>query len=192
MAGVALMTLGWICWRAWAPLVARGTAALCVAGVSLGDIYRRVAWQAWRLATSTFVLRDRPGTWRQSSTFVLRGRRGTWRHLPSFCVAGVALGDIHHCFAWQAWRLATSTFVLRGRRALGDANTQTSTQTSFTHTSRTHNLEHTSLLNTLLSHTNLNTYTTSTHNAFIHNTHTHTTLSHKPEHTVLSHLFQRT
>ena len=116
MAGVALMTLGWICWRAWAPLVARGTAALCVAGVSLGDIYRRVAWQAWRLATSTFVLRDRPGTWRQSSTFVLRGRRGTWRHLPSFCVAGVALGDIHHCFAWQAWRLATSTFVLRGRR----------------------------------------------------------------------------
>ena len=38
-------------------------AALCVAGVALGDIH----------------------------LFVSRGRRGTWRHLPSFCEAGVAL-----------------------------------------------------------------------------------------------------
>ena len=38
-------------------------------------------------------------------TLTLRGRRGTWRHPPSFCVAGVALGDIHLHFAWQAWRL---------------------------------------------------------------------------------------
>jgi len=37
---------------------------------------RHFAWQAWHLATSTFVS---------------RGRRGTWRHLPSFCEAGVAL-----------------------------------------------------------------------------------------------------
>jgi len=51
-----------------------------VAGVALGDIHLRFAWQAWQLATSPFVL---------------RGRRGTWRHLPSFHVAGVALGDIH-------------------------------------------------------------------------------------------------
>ena len=35
---------------------------------------------------------------------------------PSFCVAGVALGDIHLHFAWQAWHFTTSTFVLRGRR----------------------------------------------------------------------------
>ena len=33
-----------------------------------------------------------------------------------FCVAGVALGDIHLRFAWQAWHLATSALVLRGRR----------------------------------------------------------------------------
>ena len=43
-----------------------------------------------------------------------------------FCVAGVALGDIHldftwqawHnlTFAWQAWHNLTSTFALRGRR----------------------------------------------------------------------------
>ena len=87
---------------------------------------RHFAWQAWRLVTSTFTL---------------RGRRGTWWHRPSLCVAGVALGDMdlhfvweaRHLwhwagcggawvwraprhFAWQAWRLVTSTFTLRGRR----------------------------------------------------------------------------
>ena len=30
------------------------------------------------------------------------GRRGTWRHPPPFPVAGVALGDSHLGFAWQA------------------------------------------------------------------------------------------
>ena len=38
VAGVVLMGLGWLWWRAWVCLVARGTAALCVAGVALGDI----------------------------------------------------------------------------------------------------------------------------------------------------------
>ena len=33
-----------------------------------------------------------------------------------FCVAGVALGDIHLDFTWQAWHNCTSTVVLRGRR----------------------------------------------------------------------------
>ena len=49
-------------------------------------------------------------------------------------MAGVALGDIDLHFAWQAWRLVTSTFTLRGGRgtdpralcvagvALGDIN----------------------------------------------------------------------
>ena len=68
-------------------LVAGDAAALCVAGVALGDIYLRFAWQAWHLVTSTLVLRGRPGT---------------WSHPPSFCVAGVALGHIHLRFAWQA------------------------------------------------------------------------------------------
>ena len=31
-------------------------------------------------------------------------------------MAGVALGDIHLHFAWQAWHLVTSTVTLRGRR----------------------------------------------------------------------------
>jgi len=55
VAGVALVTLGWVWWRTWSPLVARHAAALCVAGVALGDIHLRFTWQAWHLATSTFV-----------------------------------------------------------------------------------------------------------------------------------------
>jgi len=37
VAGVALLALGWVWWRAWSPLVARDAAVLCVAGVALGD-----------------------------------------------------------------------------------------------------------------------------------------------------------
>ena len=119
VAGVTLMALGWLWWRAWSPLVAGDAAALCVAGVALGDIHLRFTWQAWHLETSTFVSRGRRGSygiglalvarlvavgrrWRRGT---LRGRRGTWWHPPSFHVAGVALGDIHLRFAWQAWYL---------------------------------------------------------------------------------------
>ena len=145
VAGMALMTPDWIWWRAWAPLAARGAAALCMAGVALAHINFRFAWQAWRLATSTFVLRGRRGPYDTGLDLVARlgavsrpwrrgtvhGRRGTCSHQLSFCVAGVALahmhqlsfcmagsalGDIDLCFVWQAWRLLTSTFVLRGRR----------------------------------------------------------------------------
>ena len=48
VAGVALMALGWLWWRPWT-LVAGDATALCVAGVALGDISLRFAWQAWHL-----------------------------------------------------------------------------------------------------------------------------------------------
>ena len=41
VAGVALVALGWVWWRAWSPLVA------------LGDIDVPFAWQAWYLVTPT-------------------------------------------------------------------------------------------------------------------------------------------
>ena len=44
-------------------LVARDAAALCVAGVALGDSDVRFPWQAWHTLTSTFVLRGRRGTY---------------------------------------------------------------------------------------------------------------------------------
>ena len=114
-------------WRAWSGFVACDAAALCVAGVALGDIRllagalgpdlspvtpRHFAWQAWHLVTSTLVSRGRRT--KLASTVVLRGRRGThgtgWRAWSGFvacdaaalCVAGVALGDIHPRFTWQA------------------------------------------------------------------------------------------
>ena len=41
MAGVALRALDWLWWCAWTGLVAGDAAALCVAGVALGDIRLR-------------------------------------------------------------------------------------------------------------------------------------------------------
>ena len=103
-------------WRAWAGLVARDAAALCVAGVAQCHIQLRFTWQAWRNVTSTFVLRGRLGTygtgWRAWAGFsrpwrrgTLRVRRGTMSYQASCHVAGVAQCHIHLCFAWQAWHL---------------------------------------------------------------------------------------
>ena len=50
-------------WRAWTGLGACDAAALCVAGVALGDIHLRFTWQVWHLVTSTFVSRGRHGAW---------------------------------------------------------------------------------------------------------------------------------
>ena len=113
------------------------------AGVALGDIDLHFVWKAWRLATSTCILRGRRGTygtglalvahlvhvWHRCRCSCFCGRRDIWRHRPSFSVAGMALGDIDLRFAagvalgdidlhfvWKAWRLATSTCILRGRR----------------------------------------------------------------------------
>ena len=52
---MALRALGWLWWRAWTGLVAGDAAALCVAGVALGDICLAFTSQAWHLATSIFV-----------------------------------------------------------------------------------------------------------------------------------------
>ena len=73
--------------------------------------------QAWHLARWIVTFRGRCGTYGTGLALVarsvptcpsgrrgfLRGRRGTWRHSSSFHVAGVALGDIHLRFTWQAW-----------------------------------------------------------------------------------------
>ena len=47
VASVALTALGWLWWRAWALFGAVVAAAVCVAGVALGDIDVHSAWQAW-------------------------------------------------------------------------------------------------------------------------------------------------
>ena len=54
-------------------LVAGDAAALCVAGVALGDIHLRFTWQAWHHLTFPLVLRGRRGThgtgWRAWARF---------------------------------------------------------------------------------------------------------------------------
>ena len=63
-----------------------------MAGVALGDIGLRFAWQAWHLVTSILTLRGRRGTygtglalvtrlvpvWHRGRRLRLRARRGTW------------------------------------------------------------------------------------------------------------------
>ena len=119
VAGVALMALGWLWWRAWVGFGSVDAAAVCVASVALGDIERRFAWQTWHLATWTSTLRGRRGTYGTGLALVPHlgwsavdaaavcaagvALGDTWRHRASLCVAGVALGDMD--FAWQAWHL---------------------------------------------------------------------------------------
>ena len=92
---------------ACAPSTFAHPPSVCVAGVALGEMYLRLAWQVWHLwhwAGSGGVLGRRvshsPGAprhfaWRAwhsaALTPHLRGSRGTWWHLPAFGVAGVAL-----------------------------------------------------------------------------------------------------
>ena len=146
------------------------------------------------------------------------GLGAPWSHVTprNFCVAGVALGDIHLHFAWQAWHLVTFTFILRGRRGtswhFGTRNScahrlchTTLSHSifhipSFAHSFVTHHLCHTPSLpifvTNYLSHTIFVTHhvshTTLSHTIFPHTifvTHhlSHTTLSHTLSHTTLSH-----
>ena len=91
VAGVALRALGWLWRRAWTGLVAGDAAALCVAGVALGDIRLSFTWQAWHLVTSTFVSRGTPGTWSHPP---LCGRRGTYG--TGLALVSHALFVTHH------------------------------------------------------------------------------------------------
>ena len=92
---------------ACAPSTFAHPPSVCVAGVALGEMYLRLAWQVWHLwhwAGSGGVLGRRvshsPGAprhfaWRAWHSAALTphlcGSRGTWWHLPAFGVAGVAL-----------------------------------------------------------------------------------------------------
>ena len=173
-----------------------------MAGVALGDIYLRFAWHAcYRLhLVARLVAVGRRWSplvavgrrWsplvavgRRLRRGTLRGRRGTWRHLSSFYVAGVALGDIYVRFTWQAWHLATSTFVLRGRRATGYIfDTPSFTPLCYT-PSFTHHLSH-----HFVTHTHHVSHTVTDH---LSHTISHIplcltpSLTHHPSHTTLSH-----
>eukprot|EP00435_Cladocopium_sp_Y103_P048852 s1322_g14.t1 len=97
---------------AWSLVMPR---LFCGAGAAFGHIHFHFVWQAWRLVISTFLLCGRRGTYSTGLGLVARlGPLGRWSLVMPrlFCVAGVAFGDTHFCFVWQAWPM----FVLCGRR----------------------------------------------------------------------------
>ena len=104
-----------------------------MAGVALGDIHRRFTWQAWQLGDTHLRFAWQawclwgwagsgdalgPPVTQCGAEAFLRGRHGTWRHPPPFHVAGMALGDTHRRFAWQAWYLCVWRRGLFARRTL--------------------------------------------------------------------------
>ena len=90
------VTLRHFAWQAWH---LANPPSFRVAGVAQSHIHLRFAYQAWHNLTSTFVLRGKRGTygtvWRAWSPLVAGNP-------AALCVAGVALGDIHLRFSWQA------------------------------------------------------------------------------------------
>eukprot|EP00435_Cladocopium_sp_Y103_P004956 s779_g1.t1 len=81
-----------------------------------GNVCLRFVWQAWRLATSAFVLRDRHSTHGSGLGVVtaLVAAGPLWRRV-SFAWQEWGLATSAFVL-WQGWRLATSAVVLCGRR----------------------------------------------------------------------------
>ena len=154
-------------WRAWSGFVACDAAALCVAGVALGDIYVRFTWQAWHNLTSTFVL---------------RGRRGTIFDTPSFT---------HHFVTHHLSHTTLSHTTLSHTLFHTPLCHHTIFHTQLCHTlSLTHHLSHTTLSHTIFdtpsfTHHLCNT-PSFTHHLSPHHL-SHTTLSHTIFHTQLCH-----
>ena len=171
------------------------------------------AWQAWHLATSTFVLRGRRGTWWHP--------RFKWVHLSQIrlchtqlCHAQSVTSLFHmqlyrtqlcqtQLFRTQLFHTQLSHTQLCHTQSFTHTHTSLSHATSLSHTSLshnfvthnfvthnfvTHNLSYTALSETTLSYTTSHTQLFHsqffTHNSFTHNL-SHTTLSHT--HNFLTH-----
>ena len=199
----------WQAWHSGGALGSRGRL-LCLRG-RCGTWRHPPSWQGWHLRHASWQARHLA-----TSTFTLRVRRGTWRHQASLCVAGMVLGNIDLHFAsqawylrhwiglrgtrvtWQAWHWAKSTFTLRGRRATCGTGLCLVAHTP--HTQLCHSLttlSHTIFVTHHLCHTPSFTqlcHTPSFTHILSHATlsHTHTTLSHTVFHTQLCHTHTHT
>jgi len=124
VAGVALMALGWLWWRAPGalPFGAVGALAVGVAGVALGGIdslcvagvaLMALDWLWWR-AWFPFGAVGAAAVCVAGVALGDIDRQFAWQ-VGVAGVAGVALRGIDRHFAWQVWHFATSTSTLRGR-----------------------------------------------------------------------------
>ena len=101
----------------------------------------------------------------------------------ALCAAGVALGHIHLRFAWQAWHLVTSTFVLRGKRGPYGTGLALVSHAIFV----THHLSHTTLSHTIFHTPSLTLFQDSFTHHLCHTTCFTHYLSHTLFHTQLCH-----
>ena len=139
-----------------------------MAGETFGDIYLRLARQAWHLLHLAAM--NVPCAWQawylMTLTFHLRGRCGIWRHLPAFGVARVALVALaqlsHILFHTQLCNTLFHTPSFTHHLSHTFCRTL-----SFTHNFHTDRLSHTTL-----SHTSI----------FVTHHLSHTTLSHTTLH----------
>ena len=181
VASVALMGLGWVWWRAWVRLVTRDARdvallrgrhgawrdrpAFCVAGVALGDIGLRFAWQAWRLSDWAGSGRVSPITLSHTTlshtifhaqlSFVTRTPLCHTRlcHTPSFTHNITQLchtiNFVTHHLSHQAWShthtLLSHTHTTSLSHTIFHTHTQLCRTPSFTHIFATHNLFNTHL-----------------------------------------------
>ena len=177
--GVALVALGGALGRRCSPLVARGAAPLCEAGV---DIYLRLVWQVWHLETSSLPAFGVAGVahW--------RGRRGNFVisytifltpthshnfvcHTPSFT---------HHL----THTTLSHTIFLTHNFVTGHLSHNTIFHTpSHSHNFVTHHLYHTQLCHTLSFSRHLS-HTTLSHTIFLTPSFTHHFVTHHLWHTI--------
>ena len=170
------MRLGWIWWRAWGPLVARGAA--------------HFAWQAWHLAVPSRPTwcRRWPGVrddafvcaWGQRSVSNRVWQQGLWASAPSWAHTEALAGQ------FTSLRLSNARPCSPARRLGGRLYHAELWHTQLLHTQLFYaQLSHTQLVHThtQLFH-NFLTHNSCAHNCFIlmHHTfltHTHKTLPHR-------------
>ena len=143
VGGMALVALGWLWWRDWFPVDAVVAAAVCVAGVALGDIDLHFAWHVWHLATST------------------------WRHRPSHTTF-LSHNPFTHNFVTH--NSFTHTQLCHTHTTLSHT---TLSHTTLSHTTLLHTtLSHTTLSHTTLLHklTHTRTHTQHCHKKLFHPT----------------------
>ena len=147
-------------------------------------VTHHLSWQAWHLATSTCVLHGRRGAWRHRPSFCVAGvalgefgnidlrfawqacTYDTWLDLVA-CLGPLGRPGRRGTFAWQGWRLAPWTCVLRGRRgASGTVLALVACHTSHCHTQLCHTPPLSNLCHTKLCHT-----LSFTHNFVTHHLH---------------------
>ena len=185
MAGVALTALGRLWWRTGFSADAVDAAALCVAGVALGDSHLHFAWQAWHLVTSTVTLRGRRGSYGTGPALVAHRVRTL---SPTIFCHTIFHTPLHTIFVTQHLSLThhLSHTVFHAQLCHTPSFTPLCHTRDLSHTTLSHIIFHTQPLTHHLSHTTFDTPQTHLSHTTL-STLSHTILHHTIFHTPLCH-----